>query len=244
MVVLQSFGELVHKPLLVDLTVEEGQRLKVIYGSCAGFHAVDVDSGSVYDIYLPTHVRAAAGFCFLFWFSPPSLPPPPLSSDDQHIRLPPCITAIMVNWMDGSEQMWPPVLRGLWLTFCPLLMVRMSPWLGAAHSGLTWAHTSVSGVAAKSPSALQRLQGRWQYKWHDSPLMRFNRVGKGQVALGPKVSCYSLYTEVSDGPAVCAVMHLPKRYSLQCRSLRSASVLLAPGSLSAHGKKWALLQTS
>ncbi|XP_074048352.1 mitogen-activated protein kinase kinase kinase kinase 4 isoform X19 [Macrotis lagotis] len=54
----KSFGELIHKPLLVDLTVEEGQRLKVIYGSCAGFHAVDVDSGSVYDIYLPTHVRA------------------------------------------------------------------------------------------------------------------------------------------------------------------------------------------
>ncbi|XP_049712239.1 mitogen-activated protein kinase kinase kinase kinase 4 isoform X16 [Elephas maximus indicus] len=53
----KSFGELLHKPLLVDLTVEEGQRLKVIYGSCAGFHAVDVDSGSVYDIYLPTHVR-------------------------------------------------------------------------------------------------------------------------------------------------------------------------------------------
>ncbi|XP_054433998.1 mitogen-activated protein kinase kinase kinase kinase 4 isoform X39 [Pteronotus mesoamericanus] len=53
----KSFGELVHKPLLVDLTVEEGQRLKVIYGSCTGFHAVDVDSGSVYDIYLPTHVR-------------------------------------------------------------------------------------------------------------------------------------------------------------------------------------------
>ncbi|XP_015360474.2 mitogen-activated protein kinase kinase kinase kinase 4 isoform X40 [Marmota marmota marmota] len=53
----KSFGELVHKPLLVDLTVEEGQRLKVIYGSSAGFHAVDVDSGSVYDIYLPTHVR-------------------------------------------------------------------------------------------------------------------------------------------------------------------------------------------
>lgn len=53
----QSFGDLVHKPLLVDLTVEEGQRLKVIYGSCSGFHAVDVDSGAVYDIYLPTHVR-------------------------------------------------------------------------------------------------------------------------------------------------------------------------------------------
>ncbi|XP_058284160.1 mitogen-activated protein kinase kinase kinase kinase 4 isoform X21 [Hylobates moloch] len=55
----KSFGELVHKPLLVDLTVEEGQRLKVIYGSCAGFHAVDVDSGSVYDIYLPTHIQCS-----------------------------------------------------------------------------------------------------------------------------------------------------------------------------------------
>uniref|UniRef100_A0A8C7SZV4 non-specific serine/threonine protein kinase n=1 Tax=Oncorhynchus mykiss TaxID=8022 RepID=A0A8C7SZV4_ONCMY len=51
----KSFGDLVHKPLLVDLTVEEGQRLKVIYGSSNGFHAVDVDSGAVYDIYLPTH---------------------------------------------------------------------------------------------------------------------------------------------------------------------------------------------
>ncbi|TRY91685.1 hypothetical protein DNTS_003336 [Danionella cerebrum] len=56
---LQSFGDLVHKPLLVDLTVEEGQRLKVIYGSCSGFHAVDVDSGAVYDIYLPTHIQTS-----------------------------------------------------------------------------------------------------------------------------------------------------------------------------------------
>ncbi|KAM6179922.1 mitogen-activated protein kinase kinase kinase kinase 4 isoform 13-T13 [Erethizon dorsatum] len=55
----KSFGDLVHKPLLVDLTVEEGQRLKVIYGSCSGFHAVDVDSGSVYDIYLPTHIQCS-----------------------------------------------------------------------------------------------------------------------------------------------------------------------------------------
>ncbi|XP_060943938.1 mitogen-activated protein kinase kinase kinase kinase 4 isoform X1 [Limanda limanda] len=53
----KSFGDLVHKPLLVDLTVEEGQRLKVIYGSANGFHAVDVDSGAVYDIYLPTHIQ-------------------------------------------------------------------------------------------------------------------------------------------------------------------------------------------
>ncbi|CAA9994528.1 unnamed protein product [Nesidiocoris tenuis] len=53
----KSFGELAHRPLLVDLTVEEGTRLKVIYGSTDGFHAVDLDSASVYDIYLPKHTQ-------------------------------------------------------------------------------------------------------------------------------------------------------------------------------------------
>uniref|UniRef100_A0A8C4YPZ4 non-specific serine/threonine protein kinase n=1 Tax=Gopherus evgoodei TaxID=1825980 RepID=A0A8C4YPZ4_9SAUR len=52
----KSFADLPHRPLLVELTVEEGQRLKVIYGSCAGFHAIDVDSGNNYDIYIPVHV--------------------------------------------------------------------------------------------------------------------------------------------------------------------------------------------
>lgn len=52
----KSFVDLVHKPLLVDMTIEEGIRLKVIYGSSAGFHAVELDSGSVYDIYVPNHV--------------------------------------------------------------------------------------------------------------------------------------------------------------------------------------------
>lgn len=37
-------AELQHKPMLVDLTVEEGTRLKVLYGSQSGFHAVDLDS--------------------------------------------------------------------------------------------------------------------------------------------------------------------------------------------------------
>ncbi|XP_072433711.1 mitogen-activated protein kinase kinase kinase kinase 4 isoform X4 [Chiloscyllium punctatum] len=55
----KSFTDMLHRPLLVDLTVEEGQRLKVIYGSSAGFHAVDVDSGTVYDIYLPTHIQSS-----------------------------------------------------------------------------------------------------------------------------------------------------------------------------------------
>lgn len=61
---LQSFRSLPQKPLSVDLTVEEGQRLKVIYGSLSGFHAIDVDSGTPYDLYLPTHVRICAR-CFL-----------------------------------------------------------------------------------------------------------------------------------------------------------------------------------
>lgn len=53
----KAFGELMHKPLLVDLTIEEGSRLKVIYGSAQGFHAVDLDSATVFDIYIPAHVR-------------------------------------------------------------------------------------------------------------------------------------------------------------------------------------------
>ncbi|XP_038642787.1 misshapen-like kinase 1 [Scyliorhinus canicula] len=53
----KSFSDLPHRPTLVDLTVEEGQRLKVIYGSNTGFHAVDVDSGNTYDIYIPVHIQ-------------------------------------------------------------------------------------------------------------------------------------------------------------------------------------------
>ncbi|XP_078544797.1 nik-related protein kinase isoform X1 [Lissotriton helveticus] len=53
----KSFTSLHHKPLSVDLTVENGQRLKIIYGSAVGFHAIDVDSGTVYDLYLPTHIH-------------------------------------------------------------------------------------------------------------------------------------------------------------------------------------------
>ncbi|XP_016894680.1 misshapen-like kinase 1 [Cynoglossus semilaevis] len=55
----KSFRSLPQKPLSVDLTVEEGQRLKVIYGSLSGFHAIDVDSGTPYDLYLPTHIHGS-----------------------------------------------------------------------------------------------------------------------------------------------------------------------------------------
>lgn len=56
----QSFSSLPQKPLSVDLTVENGQRLKVIYGSHFGFHAIDVDSGTPFDLYLPSHVSDSA----------------------------------------------------------------------------------------------------------------------------------------------------------------------------------------
>ncbi|KAJ8270362.1 hypothetical protein GJAV_G00113560 [Gymnothorax javanicus] len=55
----KSFTDLQHRPQLVDLTVEEGQRLKVIYGSSVGFHVVDVDSGNPYDIYIPSHIQSS-----------------------------------------------------------------------------------------------------------------------------------------------------------------------------------------
>ncbi|ROI15081.1 Traf2 and NCK-interacting protein kinase [Anabarilius grahami] len=54
----KSFSSLPQKPLSVDLTVENGQRLKVIYGSHSGFHAIDVDSGTPFDLYLPSHSQA------------------------------------------------------------------------------------------------------------------------------------------------------------------------------------------
>ncbi|RXG72433.1 Traf2 and NCK-interacting protein kinase [Armadillidium vulgare] len=40
----KSFGDLQQRPQLVDLTVEEGSRLKVIYGSSQGFHAIDIQN--------------------------------------------------------------------------------------------------------------------------------------------------------------------------------------------------------
>lgn len=50
------FSQLIYRPLLVDLTIEEGSRLKVIYGSTYGFHAIDLDTSNQIDIYLPSQV--------------------------------------------------------------------------------------------------------------------------------------------------------------------------------------------
>lgn len=51
----KSFKALVNKPLLVDMTIEDETKFNVIYGSNQGFHAVDVDSGTVRDIYTPPY---------------------------------------------------------------------------------------------------------------------------------------------------------------------------------------------
>jgi TRAF2 and NCK interacting kinase len=49
----KSFPNLQHKPLLVDLAIEDGTRMKVLYGSNVGFHVIELDSGHVMDIYIP-----------------------------------------------------------------------------------------------------------------------------------------------------------------------------------------------
>ncbi|XP_063712581.1 serine/threonine-protein kinase mig-15-like isoform X2 [Symsagittifera roscoffensis] len=51
----KSFPNLTYTPRLVDLKIEDGNRLKVIYGSDRGFHAVDLDSSRCFDLYLPQH---------------------------------------------------------------------------------------------------------------------------------------------------------------------------------------------
>ena len=51
-----SYTGLKEKPLIANLTVEEGTRLKVLYGSEKGFHAIDCDLGNTYDLYLPNFV--------------------------------------------------------------------------------------------------------------------------------------------------------------------------------------------
>lgn len=62
----QSFTDLANKPQIVDLLVEEGQRLKVVYGSNSGFHAIDVDTTSLYDLYIPSHVSYQTALISLY----------------------------------------------------------------------------------------------------------------------------------------------------------------------------------
>ena len=72
---LQSFSNLVERPLLVDLTIEEGQRLKVIYGSNHGFHAIDLDTSQAFDIYIPSQVCNSSCWLTAHLQSFPSISP-------------------------------------------------------------------------------------------------------------------------------------------------------------------------
>jgi len=50
----KSFRTLIHRPLLVNMAIEtDNSKLRVVYASEIGFHGVDLDSASVYDIHVP-----------------------------------------------------------------------------------------------------------------------------------------------------------------------------------------------
>jgi len=54
----KSFPDLRHKPLLVDMIAETGSKTKVLYASIAGFHAIDMETGVVLDLYVPSSARS------------------------------------------------------------------------------------------------------------------------------------------------------------------------------------------
>lgn len=60
----------------------------MIYGSAEGFHAVDLDSAEVYDIYLPKHVSAA---CHSDWTYPVNVK---FNTQTQGAIIPHCIVAL------------------------------------------------------------------------------------------------------------------------------------------------------
>jgi len=45
---------------MVDLTVEDGNKLKIIYATCVGFHGIDLDNATLFDIYIPAQFREQA----------------------------------------------------------------------------------------------------------------------------------------------------------------------------------------
>lgn len=50
----KSFRNLTQKPLMVNMAIQtDSSKLRVIYASESGFHGVDLDSASVYDIFVP-----------------------------------------------------------------------------------------------------------------------------------------------------------------------------------------------
>jgi hypothetical protein len=50
------FTDLPYRPLIVDMTVEEDSRMKILYGSEKGFHAIDIENEIKYDLYIPSFI--------------------------------------------------------------------------------------------------------------------------------------------------------------------------------------------
>uniref|UniRef100_A0A1I8IA19 non-specific serine/threonine protein kinase n=1 Tax=Macrostomum lignano TaxID=282301 RepID=A0A1I8IA19_9PLAT len=52
----KSFTGLPYTPITVDLTFENDTKMKVLYGSNCGFHAIDLDSNAYLDVFVPSSV--------------------------------------------------------------------------------------------------------------------------------------------------------------------------------------------
>lgn len=69
----KSFPSLLQRPLMLNVTIEaENSKLKVCYSSEIGFHAVDLDSASVNDLFIPSQLQEK--------FQPHAIIPLPSSS--------------------------------------------------------------------------------------------------------------------------------------------------------------------
>lgn len=53
----KSFPDLSYRPILVDMVLETSNKTKVLYASTVGFHAIDLETGTVQDLYIPTSPR-------------------------------------------------------------------------------------------------------------------------------------------------------------------------------------------
>lgn len=62
-------ADLKSKPRLVDLAIEEGQRMKIIYASESGFHAIDLDSSTTIDLYKPNPIGVRSATLTLLFCS-------------------------------------------------------------------------------------------------------------------------------------------------------------------------------
>ncbi|ESO12472.1 hypothetical protein HELRODRAFT_187888 [Helobdella robusta] len=56
----KMFTNIPDRPIMVDLIVEDGQKIKILYASSRGFHGIDLDTSAVFDLYIPAHLNFVA----------------------------------------------------------------------------------------------------------------------------------------------------------------------------------------